>query len=47
MLVYIDDREYEEFDECEDENSEGSYGYDYGYEESSYDYYEVDESYFD
>ncbi len=49
MLVYIDDREDEEFDDCENENSDNSYGYDYGYdEEPQYDYLEGDaHSYFD
>lgn len=46
MLVYIDDREDEELDDYENEESDGSYGYDYGYEEESYDYYEGDESCF-
>ncbi|MEA1891912.1 MAG: hypothetical protein U9N33_04280 [Campylobacterota bacterium] len=52
MLVYIDDREDEELDDCE---SDDTYGYDYGYgydyddndEKQSYDNLESDGSYFD
>ena len=43
MLVYIDDREDEELDDCDNEESSDSYGYDYGDEEESYDYSESDD----
>ena len=44
MLVYIDDREEEEFDDYDNEEYDNSYGYDYGSEEESYDYLKDDEA---
>ncbi|EDZ62193.1 hypothetical protein SMGD1_0197 [Sulfurimonas gotlandica GD1] len=38
MLVYIYDREDEEFDDYEHEESTNDYEYDCNYEEESYDY---------
>ena len=49
MLVYIDDREDEEFDDSEgyDYGYEESCDYDYDYEKKLYDYVESEDSYFD
>ncbi|QSZ41482.1 hypothetical protein GJV85_04965 [Sulfurimonas aquatica] len=49
MLIYIDDREDEEFDDYDYENGQpgGTYGYDYGEEEVLEDYSNETENCFD